>query len=68
MLLIELPLFMRTGLEVDMTINTIISSVPFFANWMWSVVYSKGLQWARSKDLISLTLARYFSVLTEMIL
>ena len=50
-----------------MTINTIISSVPFFANWMWSVVYSKGLQWARSKDLISLTLARYPSVLTEML-
>ena len=58
MLLIELPLFVRTGLGVDMTINTIISSVPFFANWMFSIAYSRGLDWGRSKEYISTTSAR----------
>ena len=49
MLLVELPLFARSGLGVDMTINTIMSSVPFFANWIFSVVYSKSLDTARAK-------------------
>jgi hypothetical protein len=46
MLLVELPLFARSGLGVDMTI---MSSVPFFANWIFSVVYSKSLDTARAK-------------------
>ena len=49
MLLVELPLFARSGLGVDMTTNTIISSIPFFANWIFSVVFSKCLDTARAK-------------------
>ena len=76
MLLVELPLFARSGLGVGIAINTIMSSgrifltssycfffgknsrdkncfqliplkilhsVPFFANWVWSIAYSKTL-------------------------
>ena len=49
MLLVELPLFARSGLGVDMNTITIMSSVPFFANWIFSVVYSKSLDTARAK-------------------
>ena len=48
MLLVELPVFARTGLCVDMTMNTLMSSVPFFANWIFSVLYSKCLDTARA--------------------
>ena len=49
MLLVELPLFARSGLGMDMNTITIMSSVPFFANWIFSVVYSKSLDTARAK-------------------
>jgi len=62
MLLVELPLFAKQGLEVDNTINTIMSSVPFFANWLFSVLYSKGLDALRNKGIISTTIARKISV------
>jgi hypothetical protein len=30
---------LRTGLSLDMTLNTVISCVPFFANWIFSVIF-----------------------------
>ena len=48
MLLVELPLFARS-LNLDITMITVMSSVPFFANWIFSVVYSKLLDTARAK-------------------
>ena len=48
MLLVELPLFARS-LNLDLTMITVMSSVPFFANWIFSVVYSKVLDTARAK-------------------
>lgn len=62
MLLIELPLFVRSGLGVGMAVNTIISCVPFFVNWGFSVGFSKCLDWARGKQYISTTVARKISV------
>merc|ERR1719431_2407771 len=62
MLLVELPLFARSGLQVDMTVNTIMSSVPFFANWIFSVLFSKTLDTAIAKGWISTTWARKVSV------
>ena len=41
-----------------MTVNTIVSCVPFFANWMFSVGYSKALDTMMAKGLVSTTLAR----------
>merc|ERR1719431_2492290 len=52
MLLVELPLFARSGLQVDMTVNTIMSSVLF----------SKTLDTAIAKGWISTTWARKVSV------
>jgi len=62
MLLIELPLFISSGLGVGMTTNTIISCVPFFANWIFSVGYSRLLDHAKSKGVINTTQARTLSV------
>ena len=53
MLLVELPLFARSGLGLGMTMNTVMSSVPFFANWIFSVVYGKCLDMARAKVFFS---------------
>ena len=49
MLLIELPLFISSGLGVGMTTNTIISCVPFFANWIFSVGYSRETVYTEGK-------------------
>ena len=57
MLLVELPLFARS-LNLDLTMITVMSSVPFFANWIFSVVYSKLLDTARAK--VKYTFSIYF--------
>jgi len=62
MLLVEMPLFASTGLQVNMTITTIMSSVPFLANWLWSVAYSKTLDTFIAKGMISTVVARKISV------
>jgi len=62
MLLVELPSFARSGLNVNMTVNTIMSSVPFFANWIFSVVFSKILDTLREKGTISTVIARKIAV------
>ena len=49
MLLVELPLFAKNGLNMDMKMNTVISCVPFFANWIFSIIYSKTLDHVRAK-------------------
>jgi len=67
MLLVELPLFART-LGLDITMITVMSSVPFFANWIFSVVYSKSLDTCRAKGLISTTNARKLSVLVASVI
>lgn len=68
MLLIELPLFLRTGLKVGMTTNTIMSSVPFFANFIFSLLYSRTLDWARSRDYVSTRNGRKISVCVASLL
>ena len=35
----DLSLSSRTGLSLDMKLNTVISCVPFFANWIFSVIF-----------------------------
>lgn len=62
MLLVELPLFMRTGLGFNIKENAGLSCVPFLCNWLFSIVYSNRLDWARSKGYISTTTARKLSM------
>jgi len=61
MLLVELPLFARSGLGVGIAINTIMSSVPFFANWVWSIAYSKTLDTLVSQGKLSALAGRKIS-------
>eukprot|EP00095_Tigriopus_kingsejongensis_P005794 maker-scaffold88_size394946-snap-gene-2.23 protein:Tk05794 transcript:maker-scaffold88_size394946-snap-gene-2.23-mRNA-1 annotation:"hypothetical protein DAPPUDRAFT_52115" len=62
MLLVELPLFMRTGLGFNITENAGLSALPFLCNWLFSIVYSNRLDWAREKGWISTTMARKVSM------
>jgi len=62
MLLVELPLFARSGLGVGIGINTLMSSVPFLANWLWSISYSKALDTLISKGHLSTLTGRKISV------
>ena len=68
MLLVELPLFARTGLGVDMEVITLMSSLPFLANWVWSLVYSRILDHLRSQGSLSTLAARRLSVLVSSVL
>nr|XP_040577086.1 LOW QUALITY PROTEIN: sialin-like [Lepeophtheirus salmonis] len=62
MLLVELPVFMSDGLGFAIKENAGLSSVPFICNWLFSIVYSNRLDWARSKGYISTTNARKLSM------
>jgi len=63
LLLVELPLFASSGLGLSMSMNTVMSSAPFLANWIFSLIYGKSIDTARAKGLISTTTARKLSVL-----
>ena len=62
MLLVELPLFAKTGLRVDMGVITVMASLPFLANWLWSLVYCRALDHLRSRGSLSPLAARRLSV------
>eukprot|EP00096_Caligus_rogercresseyi_P014051 TRINITY_DN6595_c0_g1_i1.p1 TRINITY_DN6595_c0_g1~~TRINITY_DN6595_c0_g1_i1.p1 ORF type:complete len:487 (+),score=84.91 TRINITY_DN6595_c0_g1_i1:152-1612(+) len=62
MLLVELPVFMSDGLGFAIKQNAGLSAVPFICNWLFSIVYSNRLDWARSKGYISTTNARKLSM------
>lgn len=62
MLLVELPLFLRTGLGFNIKENAGLSAVPFLCNWVFSIIYSNRLDWARSKGYITTTIARKMSM------
>ena len=49
MLLVELPLFAKTGLKADMELITLLASLPFLANWLWSLAFSRALDTLRSR-------------------
>ena len=58
MLLVELPLFARTGLGADMQLITLMASLPFLANWLWSLAYSRALDTLRSRGRLTTLNAR----------
>ena len=49
MLLVELPLFLRTGLGADLATLTVLTSLPFLANWAWALVWATAMDSARAK-------------------
>ena len=62
MLLVELPLFMRNGLGFNIKENALLSCIPFLCNWVFSIVWSSGLDAARARGWVSTTLARKISM------
>lgn len=65
MLLVELPLFAKTGLGVDMEVITLMASLPFLANWVWCLVYSRGLDLMMARGRLTPLSARRLSVLVS---
>ena len=59
MLLVELPLFARTGLGADMQLITLMASLPFLANWLWSLAYSRALDTLRARGHLTTLNARH---------
>ena len=62
MFLVELPLFMGSGLGFNIKENAGLSCVPFLCNWVFSIIYSKWLDWMHHNDHMSTTTARKLSM------
>ncbi|KAJ8927580.1 hypothetical protein NQ314_019945 [Rhamnusium bicolor] len=58
MVLIELPLYMKTVLNFKISENAVLTAVPFLCMWLFSMVFSKTLDTLREKKIISTTVAR----------
>lgn len=62
MLLVELPLFMRTGLGFNIKENALLSSVPFLCNWIYSMFYGKTVDVLVHKGVLRTVTARKLSM------
>ncbi|KAF4522282.1 hypothetical protein B566_EDAN011978 [Ephemera danica] len=58
MLLIELPSYMKQVLRFDIQQNAGLSALPFFTMWLFSIILSNRLDWARGKEYLSVTTVR----------
>lgn len=58
MVLIELPLYMKTVLNFNMNENAVLTSIPFLCMWLFSLILSKILDELRSRQLLTTTIAR----------
>ncbi|KAF5270712.1 hypothetical protein FQA39_LY01450 [Lamprigera yunnana] len=67
MVLIELPHYMSTILKYQITQNAVVSSIPYFTMWLFSIVLSKTLDILRGKNKITTTTARKISTLVATI-
>jgi ACS family sodium-dependent inorganic phosphate cotransporter len=62
MLLVELPMFMSTGLGFNIKENALLSAVPFLCNWIYSIFYSRILDILVQKNIFTTTVARKVSM------
>ena len=67
MVLIELPHYMSTILKYKIADNAVISSIPYFTMWLFSMILSKTLDILRGKEKITTTTARKISTLIASI-
>ncbi|XP_074027629.1 major Facilitator Superfamily Transporter 3 [Leptinotarsa decemlineata] len=58
MVLIELPLYMKTALNFKISENAVLTAVPFLCMWLFSLILSKTLDTLRERKFISTTTAR----------
>lgn len=61
MLLVELPTYMKHILRFNISENAGLSAVPYLSLWLFSVVWSNRLDWAKSKGWITTTTVRKLS-------
>ncbi|KAF5291469.1 hypothetical protein FQR65_LT01781 [Abscondita terminalis] len=67
MVLIELPHYMSTILKYQIAQNAVVSSIPYFTMWLFSMILSKTLDVLRGKKKITTTTARKISTLIATI-
>lgn len=67
MVLIELPHYMSMILKYKIADNAVISSIPYFTMWIFSMILSKTLDVLRGKHKITTTTARKISTLIASI-
>ncbi|XP_026495532.2 sialin isoform X1 [Vanessa tameamea] len=63
MLLIELPFYMKQVLKFNMTENAVTTALPFLSLWFFSIGLSRGLDWLRSREIITTSTARKIGTL-----
>lgn len=68
MVLIELPNYMKMVLKFKIAENAVLSSIPFFTMWVFSMILSKTLDTLRSKNMITTTTARKIATLIASVI
>ncbi|XP_019762059.1 sialin isoform X2 [Dendroctonus ponderosae] len=58
MVLVELPLYMKTVLKFKLEENSFLTALPFLTMWIFSMIFSKIMDHLRGKNIISTTTAR----------
>lgn len=63
MLLIELPFYMKQVLKFNIKENAVVTAIPFFTLWLFSIGLSKTLDFLKARGKISTTNARKIGTL-----
>ncbi|CAG9774092.1 unnamed protein product [Ceutorhynchus assimilis] len=58
MVLVELPLYMKTVLKFKLADNSFLTALPFLTMWIFSMIFSKIMDTLRNKGVITTTTAR----------
>ncbi|XP_059350859.1 putative inorganic phosphate cotransporter [Daphnia carinata] len=61
MLLVELPTYMKAILRFNISENAGLSAIPYLSLWIFSIIWSNRLDWAKNKGWISTTTVRKLS-------
>ncbi|EFX79896.1 hypothetical protein DAPPUDRAFT_52115, partial [Daphnia pulex] len=68
MLLVELPTYMKAILRFNISQNSALSAIPYLSLWVFSIVWSNRLDWAKGKGWISTTTVRKLSTAVASLL
>ncbi|XP_017768986.1 PREDICTED: putative inorganic phosphate cotransporter [Nicrophorus vespilloides] len=63
MVLIELPIYMKSVLKFKITENAVLTAIPFLSMWIFSMILSRTLDVLRGKGVIDTTRARKIATL-----
>ena len=62
MLLVELPMFMSKGLGFNIKDNALLSTLPFLANWLFTIFYSSTVDTLARKGILKTVQVRKLSM------